>query len=250
MTGGEIQFKLAENQDERAAAFRLCHDAYVQAGLMLPRRCRMRVMPHHLLPTSAVFIAVQAGRVISTVSLIGDGQLGLPMECAYRKQVAALRSPSRWLGEVSSLASDYRQPVCQLQLLGHLTRLMAQYAQRHGLEHLLAAVHPRHSRFYRRVLGFQSLGEAKPYPAVRHRPSVALLLDLPALEREQHPSYVSYFREPIPENQLRYSPISSADRKFFSQATSDGRPPAFTGAAEASADLAAGAEFVLERASA
>lgn len=248
--GGEIEYKLAENQEERAAAFRLCHDAYVQAGLMLPRRCRMRVMPHHLLPTSAVFIAVRAGRVISTVSLIGDGQLGLPMECAYRKEVGALRSPSRWLGEVSSLASDRQHPVCHFQLVGNLTRLMAQYAQRHGLEHLLAAVHPRHSRFYQRALGFQSLGDAKPYPAVRHRPSVALLLDLPQLEREQHPSYVAYFREPIPEEQLRYSPISSADRKFFSPAASPTRPPAFEAVADLGENFETGAECLFERASA
>lgn len=250
-TGGEIEYKLAENQEERAAAFRLCHDAYVQAGLMLPRRCRMRVMPHHLLPTSAVFIAVRRGRVISTVSLIGDGQLGLPMECAYCKEVAALRSPSRWLGEVSALASDRQQPVCQFQLLGNLTRLMAQYASRHGLEHLLAAVHPRHSRFYQRALGFQSLGEGKPYPAVRHRPSVALLLDLPRLESERHPSFVAYFREPIPEDQLRYSPISSADRKFFSHAASPAGSPSAAGAAERSPDFnAVIPEYLLERASA
>lgn len=249
--GGEIEFKLAENQDERKAAFQLCHDAYVQAGLMLPRRCRMRVLPHQLLPTSAVFIAVRGGRVISTVSLIGDGQFGLPMECAYRNDVAELRGSSRWLGEVSSLAADRRQSVCQFHLLANLTRLMAQYARRHGLERLLAAVHPRHARFYRRALGFELLGETKPYPAVRHRPSVALLLDLPRLEREQHPSYVAYFREPIPEERLRYCPISSADRKYFALAASHIRPPSSGGAPiESSANFDAGAGYIPERASA
>ena len=174
-----VHYKIAENLRERAAAFRLCHDAYVQAELMLPAGCQMRVMPHHLLDSSAIFIAVQAARVISTVSLIGDGQLGLPMECAYREEVDALRSPARRLAEVSSLANDRAQPVCQFHLLGNLTRLMAQYAKHHGVEHLLAAVHPRHVRFYERCLGFQRLGPGKAYPAVRYRPSVPLVLDLP-----------------------------------------------------------------------
>ena len=236
----EIRYKIAENQRERAAAFRLLHDAYVQAGLMLPNRCRMRVTPHHLLATSAVFVAVQGDRVISTVSLIGDGQLGLPMECAYREEVAQLRSPCRWLGEVSSLASDRRLSDRQLQLLGHLTRLMAQYAQRHGLEHLLAAVHPRHARFYQRFLGFQPLGGARPYPGARHRPSVPLLLDLPQLEQAQHPSYLAYFRDPIPDDELRYCTISGADRRFFSLASTNSWLPPFGAAITENGDSAEG----------
>jgi hypothetical protein len=226
----DVLYKIAENQHERSAAFRLCHDAYVQAGLMASNRCRMRIMPHHLLATSVVFIAVQGERVISTVSLIGDGQLGLPMECAYREEIDALRDPSRWLGEISSLASEQRASDCHLHLLGHLTRLMAQYALRQGLEYLLAAVHPRHARLYQRVLGFQPLGEPKPYPAVRHRPSVALMLDLPRLERERHPSYRAYFREPIADEDLRYRPISGAERRFFSLAVTNPRPQSFISA--------------------
>lgn len=222
----QIHYKIAEDQRERAAAFRLCHDAYVQAGLMLPHRSQLRIMPHHLLPTSTTFIAVQNGQVIATVSLIGDGQLGLPMECAYREEVAELRSPCRWLGEVSSLASVHRQPRGQLDALGNLTRLLAQYAQRHGLEHLLAAVHPKHARFYQRFLGFQQLGQPKPYPAVRRRPSTAMLLDLPLLQQTRHPSYLAYFGEIIPDEALRYRPISGAERKFFAEMLASRMPPA------------------------
>ena len=209
-----VHYKIAENQYERAAAFRLCHDAYVRAGLMLPNRFQMRIMPHHLLATSAIFIAVQGDRVIATVSLVGDGRLGLPMESVYQDEIGALRDPRRWLGEVSSLASAPEASDCQLHMLGDLTRLMAQYAMRHGLEYLLAAVHPRHARYYQRVLGFQPLSEPRPYPAVRHRPSVALLLDLPQLEHDQHPAFRAYFRESIPDHELQFRPISGADRKL------------------------------------
>ena len=234
-TAAPIHYKIAENQRERAAAYRLCHEAYVRAGLMLPNRSQMRILPHHLLATSVVFIGVQDDEVISTVSLIGDGQLGLPMECAYGGEVAELRSPSRWLGEISSLASDPRQPRCQLDLLCNLTRLMAQYAQRHGLEHLLAAVHPKHARFYQRFLGFERLGDPKPYPAARHRPSVALVLDLPGLEQQQHASYLAYFAEPIPDEALRYRPMSGEERRLFARTALNNRLPPL--AAEFGADI-------------
>jgi hypothetical protein len=71
---------------------------------------------------------VAGQRVIATISLVGDGHLGLPMEEIYGEQVCRLR---HWW-------------------LVSLMRLMAQFSWRHGLDHLLLAVHPRHARFYRR----------------------------------------------------------------------------------------------------
>jgi hypothetical protein len=47
-----ITYKIASCQEEREAAFRLVHDAYVTAELMDPNAYRMRVTPWHLLPTT------------------------------------------------------------------------------------------------------------------------------------------------------------------------------------------------------
>ncbi len=96
---------------------------------------------------------------------------------------------------------------------------MAQYARRNGLDHLLAAVHPRHARFYQRRLGFEPFGDEKPYPAVRNKPAVALLLDFAQVEREQHGSYGIFFGEPVCETQLVCWPISSEERRFFAPAS-------------------------------
>src|SRR5581483_1718568 len=149
-----IVFKIAAAQSERAAAFRLVYEAYVQAGLMQPNVFQMRVMPHHLLPTTATFVAQRGAQVIGTVSLVGDGRLGLPMERVYGAEIDELRHPSTWLGEVTALASAAMATDLSFHIVIGLMRLMAQFARRHGVEHLLIAVHPRHARFYQRAMGF------------------------------------------------------------------------------------------------
>lgn len=211
-----IVYKVADNPRERIEAFGLVYRAYVQSSLMRPGPSGMRVMPHHLLPTTAMFVAYRGSRIIATVSLVGDGRLGLPLECAYQREVDHLRQPSTWLGEVSALAS-LDQPHSSVEVVMGLMRLMAQFSRRHGVEHLLVAVHPRHGRFYKRCLGFKTLGGEKAYPAVCNRPAVALHLDLSRLEDDPPPSYPFFFGKPIGEEHLRFCPISAQERRYLSQ---------------------------------
>jgi hypothetical protein len=213
-----VTFKVAEDQRERAAAFRLVYDAYVTAGLMRPNAFMLRVMAHHLLPTTATFVALRGPRVIGTVSLVGDGRLGLPMERVYGPEVERLRDPSTWLGEVSALASAPNAADLGFDVVIGLMRLMAQFAQRHGMEHLLVAVHPRHARLYRRAMGFQRLGEERAYPSVCNRPAIALHLDLSRLDQAPPENVALFFGEPIPQEELRFCPISAAERRYFATA--------------------------------
>jgi hypothetical protein len=213
---GGIVYKVADNQHDRSAAFRLVHDAYVDAGLMCRNVSQMRVMPHHLLATTAVFVALDNDRVIATLSLVGDGRLGLPMESVYAREVSDIRQPDCWLGEVSALASAPASTAAVgLDVVVGLMRLMAQFSRRHGLDHLLVAVHPRHARFYERCLGFRPFGSEKAYPSVCDHPAVALHLDLSRLEEDPPATYGLFFGESIAEEHLRFCPISAAERRHF-----------------------------------
>ncbi|HEX5446566.1 MAG TPA: hypothetical protein VFW87_22295, partial [Pirellulales bacterium] len=68
-----VVYQVADQPWQRAEAFRLVYQAYVQAGLMRPHPAEMRVMPHYLLPTTATFVALRGARVVATVSMVGDG---------------------------------------------------------------------------------------------------------------------------------------------------------------------------------
>ena len=49
---------------------------------------KSHVTPYHLLPTTEIFIAEYQGEVIFTMSLVIDGDLGVPMEHVYGDEIA------------------------------------------------------------------------------------------------------------------------------------------------------------------
>ena len=212
---GDIAYGIAACREEREAAFRLVYHSYLEAGLGQPNRHEMRVTPYHLLPSTEVFVAALRGETVFTVSLIGDGELGLPLENVYGQEVQDRRERGLRIGEVSCLAdrrSKYRQ--CFPVFL-QLCRLTAQYAWHQGLDQLLVAVHPRHARFYRRFMGFEPIGPERSYPSVQNRPAVALALDLVRLNRERGKAYEALFTPPIPEEQLAPSQFTSLENEYL-----------------------------------
>lgn len=214
----EIAYKAAQNRSERMAAFSLVYQAYLRTGLITPNPSQMRVTPHQLQPGSDIFIAALQGVIISTVSLIPDGPLGLPMESIYGKEVASLRALGLSVAEVSSLADRRRRMTRTLPVFVQLMRLMVQSAYRRGVDRLLVVVHPRHARFYQRFLSFESLGDVRSYPEVCNKPAAALFLDFARIGRDRPPNYELFFGKPFAEEQFQRHPISSADAEHFAAA--------------------------------
>ena len=210
-----IDYKIAATRDERAAAFRLVYQSYLRAGLGEANAHEMRVTPYHMLPSTEVFIAVLRGEVISTVSLIADSELGLPMETVYGREVAAHRDRGLSFGEVSCLADRRGSFRRFFPVFLKLSRLMVQYARRQGLDELLVAVHPKHARFYQRFMAFELTGEETVYPTVRNHPAVALNLDFARIDRERPANYDTFFGQPLPDELLEPRPITPADCEYF-----------------------------------
>ena len=211
----DIVYRIATSRKEREAAFRLVYRSYLEAGLGQPNRYQMRVTPYHLLPSTEVFVAVLRDETVFTVSLIGDGQLGLPMETVYGQEVRQRREQGLRIGEVSCLAdrrSKYRK--C-FPVFARLCRLTAQYAWHQGFDQLLVAVHPRHARFYQRFMDFEPMGPERSYPSVQNRPAIALSLDLVRLNQEGGKGYETLFMPPIPEEQLASAPFTPAENEYL-----------------------------------
>jgi hypothetical protein len=204
----KVVYKIASRREELYAAFGLVYQAYVRAGLCTRHPYRMRVTPYHLLPTTEVFIAVKECEVITTVSLIRDGELGLPLESVYGEQVAEYRKRGYSLAEVSCLADHRQGQKRSVPVVMRLMSLMAQSAKRRGVDQLLIAVHPRHRRFYQCFAAFQPIGEEKPYRTVCDNPAVAMALDLPWAPVDHPRLYAKFFGTPFSDEVLKYRPIS------------------------------------------
>lgn len=208
-------YRIVCNKADRIAAFRLVYDNYLSKGLIQPNPYQLRVAEHQLLPTTTVFAADRDGQIICTVTLIGDGQLGLPMECIYPSEINAARDRGLYVGEVSALAVDDVEFRTFLPIFVELTRLMAQFARANGMDQFLIAVHPKHARFYQRFMGFEQIGGLKEYPSVQNAPAVACCLDFARIDRERPACYNNFFGVPLPQSELKSDPMTDGEREAF-----------------------------------
>lgn len=175
----DVEFGLACDAHTLDQAFRLVHDQYVWRGYMTSDPSGRRISLHNMLPTTRVFVAVAQGRVIGTVSVVGDSVLGLPMDEIYRPELQELRTRGRRLAEVSSLAMDPLHRSHGVAVLMRLMRMLVLYCTEIAhVTDVCIAVNPRHVDFYRKVLHFKPIGGLKPFAKVNGAPAVALNLDL------------------------------------------------------------------------
>ncbi len=217
-----VTYKIADCQREREDAFRLVHDAYVRNGLMKPNDAGMRITPFHLLPTTDLLVAYHETKLIYTMTLICDDQLGLPMEEVYGAEVESLRSGDGcYLAEVSCLASrpNALSSVRMFDLFVNLSSLMVQSARENGVKRLVIACHPRHARFYETFLGFRRFGPERIYLPAFNRPAVACEHDFERLDHEKYRLYDRVYSSRFNHLELFHQPMLKGDREYFSGAT-------------------------------
>lgn len=207
-----ITVKIASTRAEREGAFRLVYQRYLSSGLCAESHHEMRLTPHHLLPTTTVFVALYHGEVIFTLSLVGDGERGVPMESIFPDEIQSLRDQRLRFGEISCLADRRRDMIRFLPLFIKVTSLMFQHAIQDGPYRLVIAVHPKHGRFYERFFGFRPLATSRPYHSVQNRPAAAYSLDSTWLLKERHDQYFGKLFEP---EELQAQPMSDLEIATF-----------------------------------
>ena len=211
----EISIKVASSREERYGAFRLAYIAYHRAGLCGARDEGLRITPYQLLTTTDVIVANLRGETISTLSLVRDGSLGLPLEAIYPEEVRQRRAAAVRLAEVSCLADRRQDSGRFFGLFSELARIMIQMADRERVDQLLIAVHPRHARMYCRVMAFKQVGADREYPAVNGNPAVLLCLDLAEVKSQRSEIWQRFVGEPLPEALVQPQPIDAFDRQYF-----------------------------------
>jgi hypothetical protein len=169
-----VDFAIARTLGERKEAFSLVHEAYVRAGNINPHSSGVRASERHLSPETSVLVARRAGVIVATVSLIFDGTLGLPIDAAI--DVSEHRHRSARLAEISSFT------VVEPDLTLPLIQFLYRHCIERGVDRLVIACTPTHSRFYQRMIGFSVFAALEPYGDVVVR-AEALFLDLESYRR-------------------------------------------------------------------
>jgi hypothetical protein len=176
----DICFKIAESREELEAAYRLVHDVYVREGYSDPHDSGLRVNLRYALPTTTTFIGTHEGRVVITMTILGDSPLGLPMDMIFSSELYELRCQGRYIAEVGAFAShpDFRG---RSQAVAFNTnKIMWTYATRSlQVDDLVIAVNPKHERIYKHLILFETIStDVKSSHYVKDAPAIAMRLNL------------------------------------------------------------------------
>ncbi|MCO8122482.1 long-chain N-acyl amino acid synthase [Stieleria sp. TO1_6] len=171
-----LRYEIAFSYQDLHDSFSLVYKSYRRAGLAEETGSQIRLTPFHLLSTTEVFVTRLRETIVSTVSLIGDGAMGLPLEAIYPTNVNIIRRRGLRMAEVGCLADRRESPVRFIETFAAMGKLLAQVAMARGYDGLVAAVHPKHARLYRRVLPFVQIGNQVTCPYANGKPAVMLAL--------------------------------------------------------------------------
>lgn len=123
------------------------------------------------------FEARQSGQLVGTLTLtIDDTEKGLLADTLYQTELDQFRQKGRKLCEVSKLA--FCPESSSKEIFASIFHMAYIFAHRiHGADDAFIEINPRHAAFYKRMLGFQQIGELRTCPRV-NAPAVLLHLDL------------------------------------------------------------------------
>jgi hypothetical protein len=216
---------MASEMHEWQQAYELLATTYQARGYEAPSAKLIRFTPYHALPDTATFVAKLGEKVLATLSVVVDNTLlGLPIESVFVDETADLRRSGRRLSEATSLADRGLAMHEFVPVFVTLIRLAMQYAVRQGSETWLITVNPRHRAFYKKILGFVSLGPCRSCPSVQDAPAEAYMLDDILMTANAPKMRERIFGEDLPDSVLPTAPMPSRlVRHFGSQSTQTDR---------------------------
>lgn len=217
--GGEEPFEvqMARTLEEATEAWQLLYMVYRRAGYIDENPFEIHTVPQAIGPHALVVMARQDGVPISTISAIGDGPLGLPLDTVYAEELRQWRKPGRYLLEIG-LLGDWRDSTENASSpVFELMRWAFHFGLAQGVTDYLCGIPPRRARLYTRLFGFQAVGELRSYSTVKDAPVVLMHADTEwSVKNCAILRAINYFmKNPLPpstfEDRCRFDPTEMAD---------------------------------------
>jgi hypothetical protein len=163
----EFKLRLATNEDRRKSASILVEKMYTWRGYGASQ------VEHN--PYRLTLVAYTDDRVVGTLTLGMESPSGLMVDELYKEDIEPLRKQGRRVAELTKLAVDETLGSKEvLAALFHIAFIYAFHIHKHT--DFVIEVNPRHVAFYKRMLGFEKIGEEKMCPRV-NAPAVLLRLN-------------------------------------------------------------------------
>jgi len=169
-----LTFKVANHLQEVEDAWRLVYRRYLETELVHPNPVGIHTVPQALHHSSATVCGKIKDMTVSTLTVMEDGPMKLPLDSVYPEQLDELRSQGRRMVEVGLFADrrdtlDRRAPA-----LIEALRFALYFSLYRDATDAVIGVHPHHAPFYRRLVAFEKAGPTTTYRSVRDKPVVLL----------------------------------------------------------------------------
>ena len=179
-----LDYGVATTLDQVLAAWHLVYTSYRRLGLIKKNEWELHAVPQVIQSKSFVITGTIRGEVASTLTIMHDGDGGLPIETVYEDEIASLRNAGSCLLEVGLLA-DRREEISRtIDSLMSLFRFPWFNARYSGCD-IVCGVHPHHVNFYKKMFGFETIGPTRSYARVGHHAVVLLQLSIESSLRQK-----------------------------------------------------------------
>lgn len=194
-----IVIRLAQDAEEIKAADQLVYRNYVNR--ILPDDVEAFHKNRYLSsPARHVGVAVDAGRVIATLSMVEDSPLGLPSDVFRPELLRHFRRVKSRLGEMTCFATDQsvRHP---MNIVMFLFKFFFEYNFYYAnIDRMVASCRMRHADFYEQHLGFEKLMPAFAHPYAGNMVCQFVALDMLAV----HVRLSGHYREDAKDDLHRF----------------------------------------------
>jgi hypothetical protein len=169
-----LHYTVAKNLAEVTEAWELLYRVYLRAGFVAPNRFELHTFPEAINEGSAVILTKIQGLTVGTITAIGDGPAGLPLDSVYHNELQTLRKHGSSLIEVG-LFGDRRDDMDRsFVAVLELMRYTFWFGRHTNRSDFVCGIPPRRAKLYARAFGFDIIGNPTSYSSVEDNPVVLL----------------------------------------------------------------------------
>ena len=162
--------------DEIIESWRIVYHQYVDASLIDVNPFSIFTFPEYISRNVAVILGKSNENDKCTISAVLDSRKGLPLDAYFKKELNQLRDEGKNLIEIGLLACSREKsagPFQTIKLLSSVARFGV-FSNHHDY---VIGVHPRRVEFFKKIFGFQRIGESKAYHRLKKADVVLLYAD-------------------------------------------------------------------------
>ncbi len=155
LNGFELRTANAEDMD---TIYKIRYKAYLLAGLIGPSPSKQFSDIYDNSGSATTFALSHRKRIIGTIRLVADSQIGLPMDDeGFGPSMATLRQPGRQIVEAGRLALLPIYQGMSRELSLHLCMFALSYALLSEYDDIVLMVLKHHHKFYQKVFMFDAI---------------------------------------------------------------------------------------------